>query len=103
MMTTPPNFVPDDIPLQAEQRARIIGEIDEFKGHWRRVSELNHERLTRLREITTIESTASSTRIEGVEMSDAEVALVLKGLSADSFRAHDESEVLGYGELPAFI
>ncbi len=102
-MTTPFNFIPDDSPLQSEQRARIIGEIDEFKGHWRRVSELNRDRLTRLREITTIESTASSTRIEGVEMSDKDVALVLKGLSMDSFRARDESEVLGYGELHASL
>lgn len=40
-----------------------------------------------LRQITTIESAGSSTRIEGAEISDAEVAHVLNGLSLDSFRA----------------
>lgn len=102
-MTTPATFIPSGTPLESEQRARILGELDEFKGHWRRVSEINQERLTSLRQITTIESTASSTRIEGVQMSDDEVARVLQGLGVDSFRARDESEVLGYGELHALI
>ncbi len=78
---------------------RLIGEIDEFKGHWRRVREINADRLAELRKITTIESAASSTRIEGAELSDAEVARVLEGLSIDSFRARDEAEVKGYHEL----
>ena len=102
-MTTPPTFIPSGSPIESEHRARIIGELDEFKGHWRRISEINHERLTRLRQVTTIESTASSTRIEGVEMSDDDVSRVLEGLTSDSFRARDESEVLGYGELHSLI
>jgi len=80
-----------------------LGEIDEFKGHWRRVKELNADRLGELRRITTIESAASSTRIEGAEVSDADVARVLEGLSIDSFRARDEAEVRGYGELLEMI
>ena len=102
-MPAPQNFIPDSTPLEAEQRTRIIGELDEFKGHWRRISELNQERLTRLKQVTTIESTGASTRIEGAELSDPEVAQILQGLSHDSFRARDESEVLGYGELHALI
>ena len=102
-MTTPVRFIPQTTPLEAEQRTRIIGELDEFKGHWRRISELNEERLTRLRQVTTIESTGASTRIEGAELSDTQVAQVLQGLSHDSFRARDESEVLGYGELHTMI
>lgn len=78
---------------------RITGDLDDFRGHWRRVREINEEKLAILKQVTTIESTASSTRIEGVELSDDEVARVLNGLSIDSFRARDESEVLGYGEL----
>lgn len=103
MPSAPRSFIPDTTPLEAEQRARILGELDEFKGHWRRVSEINHERLTHLRQVTTIESAGSSTRIEGVQLDDKEVAQVLQGLTADPFRARDESEVLGYGELHALI
>lgn len=82
---------------------RLVGEIDDFKGHWRRVSEVRAERLAQLRQVTTIESTASSTRIEGAELSDAEVARVLEGMHMDSFRARDEEEVRGYGELLTLI
>ncbi|MEX2283199.1 MAG: Fic family protein [Gemmatimonadota bacterium] len=77
----------------------MLGRIDEFKGYWRKLKEIRAERLSELRKVTTIESTGSSTRIEGAELSDAEVAKVLEGISLDSFRARDESEVRGYAEL----
>lgn len=85
--------------MQLSEVLRLLGEIDEFKGHWRKLREIRAERLGELRQITTIESAGSSTRIEGAELSDADVARVLSGLSVDSFRARDASEVLGYGEL----
>lgn len=78
---------------------RVIGELDHFRGTWRKMQEIRAERLLQLRQITTIESTASSTRIEGVELTDAEVASVLEGIRSDSFRARDEAEVKGYAEL----
>jgi Fic family protein len=86
-------------PAQLSELLRLLGEIEEFKGYWRKLREIRAERLGELRQITTIESAGSSTRIEGAELSDAEVAQVLSGLSLDSFRARDESEVRGYGEL----
>ncbi len=93
------DFIPNLTRLQVAEMSRLIGELDEFKGHWRRVAEVRAERLAQLRQVTTIESTASSTRIEGAELSDAEVARVLEGLHVDSFRARDEAEVRAYGEL----
>lgn len=89
-------------PLEPEQLVeltRIIGEIDEFKGHWRKLGEIRAERLASLRQVTTIESAGSSTRIEGAQLSNDEVARLLQGLQVDSFRARDEAEVLGYAEL----
>lgn len=103
-MATPPEaFFPHLAPAQIGDMTRLIGEIDEFKGHWRRVKELNADRLAELRRVTTIESAGSSTRIEGAELSDAEVAQVLQGLSIDSFRARDEAEVKGYRDLLEMI
>jgi Fic family protein len=96
-------FLPRLTPTQIGEVTRLLGEIDEFKGHWRRVKEVNADRLGELRRITTIESVASSTRIEGAELSDAEVAQVLQGLSIDSFRSRDEAEVRGYGDLLEMI
>lgn len=74
---------------------RLVGEIDEFKGHWRKLQEIRAEKLAELRQVTTIESAGSSTRIEGAELSNQEVAQVLQGLKMDSFRSRDESEVRG--------
>ncbi len=92
-------FQPTLSPADLSTLLKVLGEIDEFKGHWRKLRELRAERLDRLRRITTIESAGSSTRIEGAELSNDEVARVLEGLHVDSFRARDESEVRGYAEL----
>ena len=62
---------------------RLIGELDHFRGTWRKMQEIRAERLVQLRQVTTIESTGSSTRIEGVELTDAEVARVLEGIGSD--------------------
>jgi Fic family protein len=99
MTLTVDDYLPDLTRQQVAEMTRLIGELDDFKGHWRRVAEVRAEKLAQLRQVTTIESTASSTRIEGVELSDTEVARVLEGVHVDSFRARDEAEVLGYGEL----
>ena len=103
MASTDRDFAPSLASHQFTEVTRLLGEIDEFKGHWRKLQEIREERLAELRQITTIESTASSTRIEGAELSDEEVARVLQGLHVDSFRARDESEVRGYGELLQII
>src|SRR5215212_5045464 len=92
-------FAPRLSGPQLTEVMRLLGEIDVFKGHWRKLKEIRAEKLAQLRQITTIESAGSSTRIEGAELSDRDVARVLQGLSLESFRARDESEVRGYGDL----
>src|SRR6266571_256550 len=93
------SFHPTLTPPQVAELTRLLGEIDEFKGHWRKLGEIRAERLASLRQVTTIESAGSSTRIEGAQLSDDEVARVLQGLQVDSFRARDEAEVRSYAEL----
>jgi Fic family protein len=78
--------------------ARVIGSLDEFKGRWEALGSLAPERLTALRKIATIESIGSSTRIEGARLTDREVADLLSGLDAASFRSRDEQEVAGYAD-----
>ncbi len=82
---------------------RIIGEIDEFKGRWETLGNLAPERLTALKRIATIESVGSSTRIEGVKLSDDEIERLLSGLDVRSFRSRDEEEVAGYADLMELI
>ncbi len=77
---------------------RLIASLDEFKGRWSALGNLTPERLTMLKRVATIESVASSTRIEGVELSDEEVDALLSGLQTTSFRTRDQQEVAGYSD-----
>jgi len=86
-----------------EQLLRSIAGIDEFKGRWAALGNLAPERLSALRRIATIESVGSSTRIEGVKLTDDEVEKLLSGLDIRSFRSRDEQEVAGYAELMELI
>ena len=82
---------------------KSIAEIDEFKGRWVAFGNLAPERLSALKRIATIESVGSSTRIEGVKLSDDEVNRLLSGLETHSFRSRDEQEVAGYADLMELI
>ena len=82
---------------------RAIATIDEFKGRWAALGNLAPERLSALRRVATIESVGSSTRIEGVKLTDDEVEKLLSGLDIRSFRSRDEQEVAGYAELMELI
>ncbi len=80
-----------------------IAGIDEFKGRWAALGNLAPERLSALRRIATIESVGSSTRIEGVKLTNDEVEKLISGLDIRSFRTRDEQEVAGYAELMELI
>lgn len=77
---------------------KLIGGVDEFKGAWRAVGRLAPERLSALRQVATIESAGSSTRIEGSRLTDREVERLLANLEVRSFATRDEQEVMGYAE-----
>ena len=49
--------------------------------------------------MATIESIGSSTRIEGVKLSDSEIEKLLGGIGKHSFISRDEQEVAGYAEV----
>lgn len=91
-------------PITITQKIlKLISEIDEFKGSWAALGQLAPDRLTSLRKIATIESVASSTRIEGVKLSNSEVKALLSGLDINSFKSRDEEEVAGYAEVMNMI
>lgn len=76
----------------------LIAEIDEFKGAWRALGTLAPERLRALRQVATIESIGSSTRIEGSKLTDREIERLLSNLDIRKFATRDEQEVAGYAE-----
>jgi Fic family protein len=51
-----------------------------------------------LRKIATLESIGSSTRIEGVVLTDQEIAKILSNVKITSLKTRDEQEVVGYYE-----
>ncbi len=82
---------------------KLIAEIDEFKGSWQALGQLAPDRLLSLKKVATIESVASSTRIEGVKLSDSEVKALLSGLNINSLKNRDEEEVAGYADVMNLI
>jgi Fic family protein len=81
----------------------LISEIDEFKGKWQAINTLSPDRLKMLKKSATIESIASSTRIEGVQLTDAQVETLLSKVRKKSFKSRDEEEVIGYSDATDFI
>lgn len=77
----------------------LLSELDEFKGAWRALGALAPQRLAMLRQIATIQSIGSSTRIEGSTLSDNEVEQLLGRLEIQAFASRHEQEVAGYAQV----
>jgi Fic family protein len=77
----------------------LIADVDEFKGQWEALKTLSPERLLSWRHVATIESIGSSTRIEGVKLSDREIETLLADLQRGTFKSRDEEEVAGYAAV----
>lgn len=78
---------------------RLVAALDEFKGAWRAIGRIAPDRLTALKRVATIESAASSTRIEGARFTDREVERLLSNMEIKSFASRDEQEVAGYAAV----
>ncbi|MDP8204950.1 MAG: Fic family protein [Candidatus Tenebribacter mawsonii] len=73
-----------------------ISAIDSFKGKWHTLEKRESKYLKELKRIATIESSGSSTRIEGAILTDDEIEKLLKNLKISHFENRDEQEVIGY-------
>jgi Fic family protein len=82
-----------------QQIIKRIAFIDSFKGKWTGLGEKESAYLRELKQIATIESIGSSTRIEGATLSDKEVKELLDTVKTTSFKTRDEQEVFGYYEV----
>ena len=82
-----------------QELLKTIAELDKFNAIWEIKSSHNPEYLTHLRHVATIESIGSSTRIEGVKLTDQEIELLLGEVGKQSFSSRDEQEVIGYAEV----
>lgn len=82
-----------------QQIIQKIAFIDSFKGKWIGLQEKESVYLKELKQLATIESIGSSTRIEGSTLSDEEVKQLLNSIKISSFKTRDEQEVHGYYEV----
>jgi len=76
-----------------------ISKLDEFKGLWQGGLKLSPQILGRLKQSVIITSSGSSTRIEGSQMNDEEVARLLRGLKTTPPKGRDAEEVAGCADL----
>ena len=72
--------------------------IDTFKGGWELIAHKEKRYLKELRDIATIQSIGSSTRIEGATLTDDEVKQLLKSVQISKLDKREEQEVVGYYE-----
>jgi Fic family protein len=81
----------------------LMTEIDEFKGAWLALGNIAPDRLLQLKKVATIESIASSTRIEGSLLTDQQVEKLIGNLQIQKFETRDEQEVAGYADLMTIV
>jgi len=89
--------------ISTAAQLKLVARIDEFRGSWRSLGTLAPDRLISLRRVATIESIASSTRIEGSKLTDREVEALLSQLHVTSFATRDEQEVAGYATVMELV
>ena len=82
---------------------RKIAFIDAFQSRWQ-IEQLDEKLFLRqLKTEAMLESTGSSTRIEGSTLTNNEVESVLKNIKVSQLKTRDEQEVIGYYEVLTLI
>jgi Fic family protein len=82
---------------------RKIAAIDAFQSRWQ-IEQLDEKLfLKQLKSEAMVESTGSSTRIEGSTLTNNEVESVLKTMKITQLTTRDEQEVVGYYEVLSLI
>ncbi len=97
-----PNKLSFDFKIN-QQILKLIGYIDSFKGKWNIVEQRENIYLKELREIATIESIGSSTRIEGAKLTNEEIKKLLENMEITKLKTRDQQEVVGYYDVLEII
>jgi Fic family protein len=79
-----------------QRLSQQLSVVDTFRGNWKARENQQGQYLKELRKIATIESTGSSTRIEGAKLTDQEVEKLLASVKIRKFESRDQQEVVGY-------
>ncbi|MCB9426527.1 MAG: hypothetical protein H6584_05810 [Flavobacteriales bacterium] len=82
-------------PIIFQEIIQKLSAIDSYKGGWDLVEHKGKRYLKELRNIATIQSIGSSTRIEGATLTDEEVKQLLKSVQINKLDKREEQEVVG--------
>jgi Fic family protein len=85
------------------QLSKLLSQIDTFNGSWQEIEQKDARYLKELRQLATVASVGSSTRIEGVTLTDSEIKKLLNSLKINKLEERDEQEVVGYYEALQLI
>ncbi len=77
---------------------RLISQIDRFDASWTTIERREGPTLKQLKTIATVRSVGASTRIEGSNMSNEEVEVLLRDIDITKIVDRDSQEVFGYFE-----
>lgn len=80
-----------------------LSKIDRFDASWTSIEKREATSLKQLKSIATVRSVGASTRIEGSQMTDDEVAVLIEKLSISKLEERDEQDVIGYFEAMDII
>jgi Fic family protein len=86
-----------------QQILQLIAHIDNYKGKWNNTELIENNYLKELRNIATVASIGSSTRIEGATLTDKEIQNLLNDIKITELKSRDEQEVVGYFEVLELI
>jgi Fic family protein len=86
-----------------EEVYALLSQIDAVKQSWKITGNLKPQIIRRLTQSVIITSTGASNRIEGNQLSDAEVETLYRNLRNQKFRTRDQQEVGGYLESMEFV
>jgi Fic family protein len=73
-----------------------LNQLDRFDAKWPAIERREQKTLKELKSIATVRSIGASTRIEGSQLSDTEVELLIHNLDISKLTERDEQEVAGY-------
>ncbi|MEM9528790.1 MAG: Fic family protein, partial [Bacteroidota bacterium] len=74
----------------------LTEQIDAFQEDWIDRTDLAPDQLAQLREMATVQSIGSSTRIEGSQLEDQQVSSLIENMQITELKSRDEQEVAGY-------
>lgn len=80
-----------------------LNQIDRFDASWSSIEKREGQSLKQLKSIATVRSVGASTRIEGSQLSDTQVEILLKQIDITKLEDRDSQEVVGYFNALDFI